>query len=62
VADWNPISTVTASCRSLFGNPNPSALVHVWPLQNPELATAVWSVGLLLIFIPLSIHLYRRES
>jgi len=62
IADWNPISTVTASCRSLFGNPNPSSLVHVWPLQHPELATALWSAALLAIFVPLSIHLYRRES
>lgn len=62
VAEWNPISTVTASCRSLFGNPNPSAALHVWPLQNPELATVIWSLGLLLIFVPLGIWLYRRET
>lgn len=62
VAEWNPISTVTASCRSLFGNPNPSAAVHVWPMQNPELATAIWSLGLLLLFVPLAIRLYRREA
>jgi ABC-2 type transport system permease protein len=62
VAEWNPVSTVTASCRELFGNPNPSASVHVWPLQHPELATALWSVALLLIFVPLAIRLYRREN
>lgn len=62
VADWNPISTVTASCRSLFGNPNPSALVPDWPLQHPELATALWSAALLLLFVPLAVRLYRRES
>lgn len=62
VAEWSPLSTVTASCRELFGNPNPSASVQVWPLQHPELATALWSVGLLLIFVPLAIKLYRRED
>jgi ABC transporter DrrB family efflux protein len=62
VAEWNPVSTVTASCRELFGNPNPSASVQVWPLQHPELATALWAVALLLIFVPLSIRLYRRED
>jgi ABC transporter DrrB family efflux protein len=62
VADWNPISTVTASCRSLFGNPNPSASIQVWPLQHPELATALWALALLVVFVPLAIHLYRRES
>ena len=24
IADWNPVSAVTAACRHLFGNPNPS--------------------------------------
>ncbi|MGH7640367.1 MAG: ABC transporter permease [Candidatus Dormibacteria bacterium] len=62
VAEWNPVSTVTASCRELFGNPNPSASVQAWPLQHPELATAIWALGLLLVFVPLSIHLYRREN
>ncbi|MGH7666429.1 MAG: ABC transporter permease, partial [Candidatus Dormibacteria bacterium] len=62
VAEWNPVSTVTASCRQLFGNPNPSGSVQVWPLQHPELATALWALLLLLIFVPTSIRLYRRED
>ncbi|HEY6538066.1 MAG TPA: ABC transporter permease, partial [Candidatus Dormibacteraeota bacterium] len=62
VAEWNPVSTVTASCRELFGNPNPSGSVQVWPLQHPELATVVWAVALLLVFVPISIRLYRRED
>ncbi len=62
VAEWNPVSTVTASCRELFGNPNPSATINAWPLQHPELATALWALALLLVFVPLSIKLYRRED
>jgi ABC-2 type transport system permease protein len=27
IADWNPISAIAASCRELFGNPNPAAAV-----------------------------------
>ena len=26
IADWNPVSAVAASCRDLFGNPNPASL------------------------------------
>ena len=26
IADWNPVSAVTAAARQLFGNPNPSAV------------------------------------
>jgi ABC transporter DrrB family efflux protein len=62
VAEWNPVSTVTASCRELFGNPNPSASVQVWPLQHPELATIIWALALLVVFVPISIRLYRRED
>jgi ABC transporter DrrB family efflux protein len=62
VAEWNPVSTVTASCRELFGNPNPSASVQVWPLQHPELATIIWALALLAVFVPISIRLYRRED
>ncbi len=43
IADWNPFSAVAAACRQLFGNPNPSALVHAWPMQHPGLAVLLWS-------------------
>jgi len=62
IAEWNPLSTVTASCRELFGNPNPGGSVHVWPLQHPELATIFWAIALMLVFVPISIGLYRREN
>ncbi len=35
LADWNPVSAVTAAARRLFGNPNPSASIHAWPMQHP---------------------------
>ena len=62
IAVWNPFSAVAASCRELFGNPNPSALVHAWPMQHPELAVLGWSALLLVVFAPLAVHLYARKS
>jgi len=62
IAEWNPVSAVASSCRALFGNPNPSALIHVWPMQHPELATVAWSLGLIAIFAPLAVHIYGRKS
>ena len=47
IADWNPVSAVTAACRQLFGNPNPSALVQDWPMQHPVAAALLWSAALL---------------
>jgi ABC-2 type transport system permease protein len=62
LANWNPVSAVTAACRELFGNPNPSATIHVWPMQHPILASVLWSVALVAIFAPLASALYRRRT
>lgn len=62
VADWNPVSAVTAAARNLFGNPNPSATIHAWPTQHPVLATLAWSVALIAVFAPLAVTLYRRQT
>ena len=62
IANWNPVSAVAAAVRDLFGNPNPSSTVHVWPMQHPEAAALAWSLGLLLIFVPVAAHLFRRRT
>ena len=62
VADWNPMSALAAASRKLFGNPNPAAAVHAWPMRHPELAVVCWSAGLLAVFAPLAVHLYRRKA
>lgn len=62
IADWNPVSAVTAAARSLFGNPNPSAALHAWPMQHPVIASLLWSLALLAIFAPLATVLYRRRT
>ena len=62
IADWNPVSAVTAAARDLFANPNPSASIHAWPMQHPVIASLIWSVALIAIFAPLATHLYRRRT
>lgn len=62
VADWNPVSAVTAAGRELFGNPNPSANIDAWPMQHPVIATLLWSVALVAVFAPLASVLYRRRT
>jgi hypothetical protein len=62
IADWNPVSAVTAAARQLWGNPNPSATIQAWPMQHPVEASLLWSVALLLIFAPLATVLYRRRT
>ena len=62
IADWNPVSAVTAAARQLWGNPNPSATIHAWPMQHPVAASLLWSVALLVIFAPLATLLSRRRT
>jgi ABC-2 type transport system permease protein len=62
IADWNPVSAVTAAARQLFENPNPSATIDAWPMQHPVLTSVLWSLGLLAVFAPLATSLYRRRT
>ncbi len=64
-AEWNPVSAVTQAARDLFGNPdpNPNALDPTsWALANPELYTVIWSVAMLVVFVPLANWQYQRAA
>jgi ABC transporter DrrB family efflux protein len=61
IAEWNPTSTLTASLRELWGNPNPYA-TDSFPSQNPILVTLVWVVVFIAVFAPLAIRRYRTLS
>ncbi|GII26436.1 ABC transporter permease [Planosporangium mesophilum] len=63
VADWNPVSAVVAACRDLFGNLHaPVTADASWPVAHPIAATLAWSVGLLLVFVPLAVRRYHRTN
>jgi ABC-2 type transport system permease protein len=62
LADWNPVSAATSAARQLFGNPNPSAAIHSWPMQHPVTASLLWSLALFVVFAPLATVLYRRRT
>ncbi|NDU77345.1 ABC transporter permease [Actinomadura sp. DSM 109109] len=63
IAEWNPVSALTAACRQLFGNPGApaggSAGDLAWPLAHPVPATIGWALLLLAVFAPLSVRTYR---
>lgn len=62
VADWNPVSAVTAAVRHLWGNPNPSAALHAWPMQHPVTAATIWSAIILLVAAPLASYFFRLRT
>jgi ABC transporter DrrB family efflux protein len=63
IAAWNPISSVVAAVRQLFGNvPDGYVPPDYWPLQNPVLASVMWCLVILAIFVPLGVSRYRRAA
>lgn len=62
IADWNPVSAVTAACRHLFGNPNPAGHIDAWPMQHPVWAALGWSVLIIAVCAPLAASLFRSRT
>ncbi|GAA2207592.1 ABC transporter permease [Nonomuraea monospora] len=62
IADWNPISALTAATRQLFGNPGAPSGDVVWPLAHPAATVLLWSAALLIVFVPLSLRAYARRG
>ena len=62
-AEWNPVSTMVAGCRSLFGLENQfGATAGSFPSENPLLTSLIYMVLLMAIFIPLSVRKYARAA
>jgi ABC-2 type transport system permease protein len=62
IANWNPVSAVTAGARQLWGNPNPSSTIPAWPMQHPVEASLIWSVLILALAAPLASYFFRRRT
>ncbi|WP_431970301.1 ABC transporter permease [Nocardia sp. bgisy134] len=60
IAAWNPLSSTTTAARELFGNPTGGD--HTWIAEHAILMAVVWPLVLIAVFLPLSIHRYRRLS
>jgi len=58
IAEWNPISALTQATRQLFGNPSPYPSGS-FPSEHPYLLSILWTVAILLVFVPLGIRRYR---
>lgn len=62
LASWNPISTLAAAVRELFGNPTAMPADAPWPLQHAVLAAAVSCLAILAITIPLALRRFRIRT
>ncbi len=63
VAEWNPVSTMVAGIRSLFGLTNQfGATADSFPSQHPITMSLIYIVLIMVIFIPLSVQKYKKVS
>lgn len=62
-AEWNPVSTMVAGCRELFGLQNIFGVTaNSWPSQNPLEMSLIYMVLIMAIFIPLSVRKYINTA
>ncbi len=63
VAEWNPVSTMVAACRQLFGLENQfGATAGSFPSEHPLEMSLIYMVLIMVIFVPLSVRKYKNSS
>jgi ABC-type multidrug transport system permease subunit len=63
IATWSPPTAVVAALRELFGNaPAVTPAGQPWPLEHAMLAALLWSVGIIVVALPISIWKYRSQE
>jgi ABC-2 type transport system permease protein len=62
VAEWNPISSIVAACRHLFGNPSPFASPDGFPARQPVWLALIWCAVIIAVFAPLAVRKYRSAT
>jgi len=62
-AEWNPVSTMVAACRELFGLENEfGATAGSFPSENPLITSFIYMIIIMVIFIPISVRKYKRAA
>ncbi|MBA2445631.1 MAG: ABC transporter permease [Nocardioidaceae bacterium] len=64
IAEWNPVTALTASLRELWGNDGGLAppATSQWPLHHPVIASIAWSIIFTAVFAPLALAAFKRRS
>jgi len=63
IAEWNPFSATVLGVRDLFGNlPEGYQAPGAWPMQHPQLASALFSVIIIAVFRTLAVRKYKRAT
>lgn len=62
-AEWNPVSTMVAACRQLFGLKNQfGATAGSYPSEHPLTTSLVYIVLIMVIFMPMALRKYGHSA
>jgi ABC-type multidrug transport system permease subunit len=62
IASWNPVSTLAAAVRELFGNPTGMPIDPAWPLRHAVAVACGWCLLILALCVPLAIRRFRIRT
>jgi ABC-2 type transport system permease protein len=61
-AEWNPVTSLAGSLRSLFGNPGADPAAGApWSLHHPVAYTLLCSAAIIVICAPIAVQRYQRS-
>lgn len=62
VAEWNPVSTMVAACRELFGVENKFGVTAgSFPSEQPLLTSMIYIILISVVFVPIALRKYRKS-
>ena len=62
IAEYNPVSSLAAARRDLFGNPTALPGSAAWPLAHPIASSLAWCAALLAVAVPLTVRRFRAKT
>jgi ABC transporter DrrB family efflux protein len=62
IAEYNPVSSLAAATRELFGNPTALPADLPWTLAHPVASSLLWCTGLLAVAVPLTLRRFRAKT
>jgi ABC-2 type transport system permease protein len=62
IAQYNPVSSLAAATRDLFGNPTAAPDSPAWPLAHPVASSLAWCAALLAVAGPLTVRRFRAKT
>lgn len=62
IAEYNPVSSLAAATRTLFGNPTAIPDSAPWTLAHPVASSLAWCAALLAVAVPLTVRRFRAKT